>query len=100
MREPQARYGAVSFRDICNRMVETNIRKSGDYGDSFQNLIKEFGDIAAVIPLQNKLDRIKNIIRKGGEANNESLADSVLDLACYAVMYLVQLNTRADGNQD
>lgn len=95
MSEPIVNYGAVTFRDICNRMVETHIRKQGDYGDSYAGLIREFGDVAAVIPLQNKLDRIKNIIRNGGETNNESLADSVLGLACYAVMYLVELNKRS-----
>lgn len=98
MSEPVTTYGGVSFRDICNRMVETNIRKSNDYGASYQNLIKEFGDVAAVIPLQNKLDRIKNIIRKDGEVHNESLRDSVLDLACYAVMYLVELESKENGN--
>ena len=94
MCEPAVQYGAVTFRDICNQMIETHIRKSNDYGTSFQDLIREFGDVAAVIPVQNKLDRIKNIIRKGGEVHNESLSDSVLDLACYAVMYLVELNDR------
>ena len=98
MSEPVTTYGGVTFRDICNQMIELNIRKSNDYGASYQNLLREFGDVAAVIPLQNKLDRIKNIIRKGGKANNESLQDSVLDLACYAVMYLVGLENREDGN--
>lgn len=94
--EESAVYGnqTVTFRDICDRMVELNIRKASDYGQSYQNLIKEFGDVAAVLPLQNKLDRIKNIIRKGGESNNEPLADSVLDLACYAVMFMVELENR------
>ena len=41
---------------------------------------------------------IKLNIRKGGEVHNESLSDSVLDLACYAVMYLVGLENREDGN--
>ena len=98
MSEPVTTYGGVTFRDICNQMIELNIRNSNDYGASYQNLLREFGDVAAVIPLQNKLDRIKNIIRKGGKANNESLQDSVLDLACYAVMYLVGLENREDGN--
>lgn len=100
MSEPTTQYGArPTFRDICNQMVELNIRKSGDYGQSYHDLIREFGDVAAVIPLQNKLDRIKNLVRKGGEANNESLSDSVLDLACYAVMYLMELNERENGTE-
>lgn len=98
MSEPVTTYGGVTFRDICNQMIELNIRKDSDYGASYWNLLREFGDVAAVIPLQNKLDRIKNIIRKGGEVHNESLSDSVLDLACYAVMYLVGLENREDGN--
>lgn len=97
MSEPVTTYGGVTFRDICNQMIELNIRKSNDYGASYQNLLREFGDVAAVIPLQNKLDRIKNIIRKGGEVHNESLSDSVLDLACYAVMYLVGLSERENN---
>lgn len=97
MSEPVTTYGGVTFRDICNQMIELNIRKSNDYGASYQNLLREFGDVAAVIPLQNKLDRIKNIIRRGGEVHNESLRDSVLDLACYAVMYLMELSERENN---
>lgn len=91
--EPMTSGTASTFRDICNEMMETNVRKSGDYGPSYTNLFAEFGDVAAIIPLQNKLDRIKNLVRRG-KANNESLADSVLDLACYAAMYLVELRKR------
>lgn len=93
-------YGRVlpTFRDVCNEMIETNIRKNADYGGAYSDLFKEFGDMAAIVPLQTKLNRIKNIVSKGGEVNNESLQDSVLDLGCYAVMYLVELKARENDS--
>lgn len=81
------------FRKVANKVAEI-CHESQPHFDEWRTNIKEFGDVAAVLPLQNKLDRIKNIIRKGGESNNEPLADSVLDLACYAVMFMVELENR------
>ena len=65
-------------------------KKNSNYGDSFGRLIDDLGPIAGLVPLHNKLDRITNLI-KGGHNDFESVEDTVKDLACYAVMFLIEL---------
>lgn len=78
------------FKSITDRMLETYAAKNELYGDSFNQLMHEYGLIAGVIPLDNKVRRIKNII-KGTEVKYESLEDSLMDLANYAIITLIHL---------
>jgi len=78
------------FRFIVNRMADLYEKKNSNYGDSFGRLIDDLGPIAGLVPLHNKLDRITNLI-KGGHNDFESVEDTVKDLACYAVMFLIEL---------
>ena len=78
------------FRLIVNRMADLYEKKNSNYGDSFGRLIDDLGPIAGLVPLHNKLDRITNLI-KGGHNDFESVEDTVKDLACYAVMFLIEL---------
>ena len=45
------------------------------------------------LPLHNKLDRLTNLV-KGGHNNFESLEDTFKDLACYAVMNLIEMELK------
>lgn len=85
-------------------VVLTNLdildRKQQDYGS--QNLLK-FGPFGVVVRMNDKLERIINLMKKaqmadaradmdGCEAFNEPLADSFLDLANYALIaYVMQM---------
>ena len=43
------------------------------------------------IRLEDKLQRVKNLVRNGGAAvNDESIDDTLLDLANYAIMTLIE----------
>lgn len=71
--------------------------KDKDYGSSFDNMVDEFGMVAAVIPLKNKVDRVSSIVKNGGAAlKTESMEDSVKDLAGYALMTLAYI--KKDNN--
>ena len=79
------------FKLIVNHMADLYEKKNSNYGDSVGRLIDELGPIAGLVPLHNKLDRITNLI-KGGHNDFESVEDTVKDLACYAVMFLIELD--------
>lgn len=78
------------FKHITDKMLELYSTKNELYGDSFNMLMHELGLVAGVVPLDNKLRRIKSII-KGTEVKYESLEDSLFDLANYAIMMLIHL---------
>ena len=77
------------FRTIVNEMADLYEKKNSNYGDSFGKLYNELGPIAGLVPLHNKLDRLTNLI-KGGRNDFESIEDTIRDLACYAVMLLIE----------
>lgn len=62
------------------------------YGDSFAKTFKEYGKSVALIRLEDKLNRAKNLISGGLEGSDgESLIDTLKDLSNYANMTIIEL---------
>jgi hypothetical protein len=72
-------------------MNDTYKAKNADYGDSFSKLRKEYPE-AICVRLMDKLERLKTLM-KGNEqqVKDESIKDTLLDLANYAIMELVEI---------
>ena len=84
---------AKMFREIVNEMADLYEKKNANYGDSFGQLFDALGPVSGLVPLHNKLDRATSLIK--GEKNNfESLEDTFKDLACYAIMNLIEMKVR------
>ena len=86
---------ANKFRSIVNDMADLYEKKNSNYGDSFGQLFKELGPTAGLVPLWNKLHRATSLI-KGNKNNFESLEDTFKDLACYAIMNLIEMEAQKD----
>ena len=83
-----------SFSGILCEMRETYEKKNADYGNSFSETIDEFGFIPAIARINDKVKRIKNIV-KGQKMNvNESFRDTLLDIANYCVLTIMELDKR------
>lgn len=78
------------FRSIVNEMADLYEKKNSNYGDSFGQLYSELGPASGLVPLWNKLHRATSLI-KGNKNNFESLEDTFKDLACYAIMNLIEM---------
>ena len=83
--------GPEDFKEIVSGMFETFVKKNHDYGNSFHDLFVEFGPIVSVIHLKEKLNRIDSLVRGEKAYVTESIKDSLLDLANYAVLTLMEL---------
>ena len=79
------------FNKIVIDMANLYQKKNEDYGNAFGDLFNEYGLTYSIMHLHEKLNRIK-AVHKNNSANNESIKDSLIDLANYAVMTLVELN--------
>ena len=76
---------------ICKELNDIYARKNKDYGDSFGRSFTEYGMTMPCIRLDDKLQRLKNLTRNGGASvNDESIEDTLLDLANYAIMTLIE----------
>ena len=78
-------------REICAGLTEVYARKNADYGDSFGSLRKEYPE-SICVRLGDKYNRLKSLLRPGYVAKvaDEKVEDTLLDLANYAIMELVE----------
>ena len=77
---------------ICTEMNELYERKNKDYGDSFSKSFEEYGLTMPCIRLEDKLNRLKSLVRNGSlEVKDESIVDTLKDLANYAIMTVIEI---------
>ena len=85
---------STDFEKTLQKMLETYKAKNADYGNSFDKTLNEFGLVAATVRLSDKMDRIKMLTKNEAKVLDESIEDTLLDLANYSVMALVWLKNR------
>lgn len=77
-------------KQICGNMHNTYKAKNADYGDSFAKAREEYPE-AICIRLMDKLERLKTLLRgTEQQVKDESIDDTLLDIANYAVMELLE----------
>ena len=81
-----------SVSDAYKHLVSVYEAKNSDYGYSFEECCNKFGLVSAVVRMNDKINRINSLYDKKDMKVNESLVDTLLDLANYAVMTAVWMN--------
>lgn len=79
----------LRHKQLCEQMHETYKKKNQDYGDSFSKSIEKWGFIAAMVRMEDKFNRLENLLNKSKEemlVKDESIFDTLLDLSAYAMM--------------
>lgn len=81
------------FRAVANELVALYMAKNVDYGDSFGETFRKLGPLSAVTRISDKTNRLCALFMKGGkrEVDDETIADTLRDLASYAIMTLIEL---------
>lgn len=64
---------------ICEDLNEIYARKNHDYGDSFGKGYAEYGMVMAVIRLEDKLNRLKSLIKAESLVKDESINDTLIN---------------------
>lgn len=83
----------AKHREICEQLNAIYERKNHDYGDSFHVTYLEEGMAMPRIRLSDKLNRFKTLTLRGNqEVNDESVRDTLLDLANYAILTIIELD--------
>lgn len=86
---------AIAHQDICRSLNDIYRRKNSDYGDSFHKSYEEYGMLMACIRLEDKLNRLKQLTRTSSQSvKDESIEDTLMDLANYAIMTLIELKRK------
>lgn len=77
---------------LCDGLNELYRTKNEDYGDTFGEGFKEYGLIMPVIRLEDKFKRFKQLATGAEQkVKDESIIDTLRDLANYALMTVVEL---------
>lgn len=81
------------FGKVLLEMLDTYKKKNADYGNSFTETIQEFGYIPAVARINDKLKRVKNMV-KGNEMHivEETFRDNLVDIANYCVLTIMEVD--------
>lgn len=84
----------MNFREITDYMYQIYEKKNADYGDSFRKTYDEFGLTASAIRINDKTERFKKLIKQDAQVQDESIKDTLLDLANYAVLTLMEMSKK------
>lgn len=85
---------AHQFKDIVKGMIETYVRKNHDYGNSFDKSLDKFGLVASVVRIGDKMNRIESLVQKKAMVQDESIRDTLLDMANYAIMTVIWVDNQ------
>ena len=77
--------------NICGSLSALYEKKNADYGDSFGKSFKEYGLTMTCIRLEDKLNRLKALTKNKAQVEDESITDTLMDLANYAIMTIIEL---------
>jgi hypothetical protein len=84
----------TKHREVIEEIHETFKIKNADYGNSFGEQYEEYGILSAVIRLDDKMRRLKQLMKQEAQVKDESIRDTVLDLANYAIMTVMELDNK------
>lgn len=84
------------FKAITTKMSELYKAKNHDYGDAFSQTFAELGVISAITRISDKTNRLKSLATKDQRVDDERIEDTLMDLANYAVMTLIELQDNDD----
>jgi hypothetical protein len=72
----------------CNDLKDLLLKKRQDYGPA-GSTIGRFGMLGIVIRLGDKYERLANLVMNSKKANYESVEDTLMDIAGYAILGLI-----------
>jgi len=88
-------------REICNKLNELYKQKNESYGDSFEMTRKLLGKQTILVRLYDKVNRLYSLLgdKNVNQVYNESVEDTLLDLANYAILELIELSNEKENSK-
>ena len=84
----------AEYEAITRLLIKLFVKKQHDYGPGN---IAEFGEVGVLVRLNDKMERLKNLVLNGLEASNESIEDTLDDIASYAIIMRIVRAGKWDG---
>lgn len=72
---------------FMNERVLVFLKKNKDYGNSFLTSYQKYGNVSALVRMEDKVNRFLSLRNADNEVLDESIQDTLLDLFNYMMMY-------------
>lgn len=79
---------------ICQELNKLYSKKNHDYGDSFHTTYQKYGLTMSAIRLGDKFQRFESLLKKDQQVKNETIRDTLIDLANYSIMTIMEMDGR------
>jgi hypothetical protein len=83
----------------CDLLASMLRNKNHDYGNSVQEQFDEYGLVSIVMRLDDKLRRLKTLLKKKQKVTDESILDTLQDLAGYSVLGSICVQIEMEGKK-
>lgn len=84
--------------ELCDNLHELYVQKNKAYGDSFGETYRKLGLISAITRISDKYNRIVNLATNENiPIGDESIVDTLADLANYALMTAMEIQIQAEN---
>lgn len=93
---PKKNNMVLRHKEICKKLNRIYEAKNNDYGNSFGDTYKQLGIASALVRISDKYNRLMSLgSGKKQMVNDESIRDTLEDLANYCVMTIMELDREA-----
>ena len=89
-------------KEICEKLNDVYARKNHDYGNSFGETFDKLGIISAVTRISDKYNRLTSLCmlpENERKVKDESIEDTLLDMANYCIMTVIELHKNDIENE-
>ena len=96
VKEPVENEFMEEYKKIVTETMELCVKKNKDYGSSVQDTFEKFGDISYLVRITDKYNRICSLLNREGEVKDESIDDTIRDMANYSFLWLASRNLKGN----
>ena len=83
----------TKHKELLNELEELYKTKNADYGDSVSETYKKYGMTSFLVRMEDKINRVKTLSEKEAQVKEETIKDTLLDLANYALLAIIELES-------
>lgn len=88
------------FKEIVDEMYEIYVAKNTDYGSSVSDTFRDFGLVSFLVRMSDKLNRLKTLSKQESLVKDEKIEDTLIDLANYSILALIELRMLGEKNHE